>query len=102
MPISSERRHHGQRIALGFVVDDRDEIVAIGIFAFDVVQRRPDGAGKVAALDDVAGQAIALAAVEGELLAFGDGGLRAARGLREASTPIASASAAIRTGFVEG
>ena len=36
-------------------------------------------AGKVAALDLMAGQAIALAAIEGELLALGSAGLRAGR-----------------------
>src|SRR6267142_7020613 len=75
-PVPSERRHHGQWIAQGFVVENGDEIVAIGILAFDVDQFGPDGAWKVATPDDVAGQAIALAAVEGELSAFVRGGLR--------------------------
>ena len=39
----------------------------------------------------MAGQAIALAAIEGELLAFGRGGLRL-RGATDAKAPITSAS----------
>jgi len=74
-PVSSERRHHGQRIALGFVIKDGDEIVAIGIFAFDVDEFRADRAGQVATLDDMAGQAIALAAVERNFLPLGGGRL---------------------------
>ena len=38
-------------------------------------QFRPEGAGIFAALDHMAGQAIALAAVEGEFLPVGSGGL---------------------------
>jgi hypothetical protein len=57
--IPSERRHHGQRIA-AFVGNDGDEIRAIGVLCFDVDQLRPDRAGQVAALDDMAGQAFAL------------------------------------------
>src|SRR5580704_15665570 len=75
-PVSSERRHHGLRIAFGFVRHDGDEVVAIGVLALDVLQCGPDGAGKIAALDVVAGQAIALAAVERDFLAFGNAGLR--------------------------
>ena len=52
------------RVALGLVRDNRHEFVAIGILAFDIFQRRPDRAGKIAALDLVTGQAIALAAFE--------------------------------------
>src|SRR5207248_10659290 len=59
-PVSSERRHHGQRIALGFVKDNGDELVAVGILALHVGQFRAKGAGILAALDDVAGQAVAL------------------------------------------
>jgi len=70
--VASERRHDGLRIALCFIGEDRDQIVTIGIFAFDVSQHRPDGSGKVAALDLVAGQAIALAAIESQSLTFGD------------------------------
>jgi len=71
--VSSERRHHGQRIALGFVGHDRDDLVAVGIFLLDVDQFRPQRAGILAALDRMAGQAIALAAIEGELFPFVDG-----------------------------
>src|SRR4051795_4124144 len=35
-PVASERRHHGQRIAQGFIVDNGDEILALGILALDV------------------------------------------------------------------
>jgi hypothetical protein len=67
------------RVTLGFIIEDGNEIVAVRIFAFDILQRRPDGARKIAALDLVAGQAIALAAIESQLLALGDRGLRADR-----------------------
>jgi len=70
-PVPAERRHHGLRIALGLVEDDRDQLVAIGVFCLEVLQLRADRSRQVAALDDVAGQAIALAAVEGELPATG-------------------------------
>jgi len=78
-PVSSERRHHGQRIALGFVVENCDQFVAGGVLALDVGQFRTDGAGILAALDDMAGQAIALAAIEGELLPLGNSRLGAGR-----------------------
>jgi hypothetical protein len=65
------------RVTLGFVIEDGDEFVAVRIFAFDVGQRRADGAGQVAALDRMAGQAIALAAIESQLLPLGGRGLRA-------------------------
>src|SRR6185436_17723895 len=74
--VAPERRHHGQRVAQGFVVENGDEILALGILALDVDQFGPDRAGQVATLDDVAGQAVALAAVESELAAFLDRGLR--------------------------
>src|SRR6185369_2707373 len=54
-PVAPERRHHGQRIAQGFVRYDGDELRAIWIFALDVDQLRPDGAGQGAALDGMAG-----------------------------------------------
>jgi len=54
-----------------FVGDDRDEIVTVRIFGFDLGECRPDRAGQVAALDLMAGQAVALATVESELLAVG-------------------------------
>src|SRR4030081_2572683 len=73
--ISSERGHHGLRVAFAFIRHDSDEIVAVGIFAFQFRQRRSDRARKIAALDLVAGQAIALAAIEGELLPLGNRGL---------------------------
>jgi len=65
------------RIAPGFIGEDGDEVVAVRIFAFDVPERRPDGAGKLAALDVVAAQAIALAAIESKPLSFGSERLRA-------------------------
>ena len=48
-PVSSERRHHGQRIALGFVVENGDEILALGVFTLDVNQLGPDCARTVSA-----------------------------------------------------
>jgi len=45
------------RVTLGFIIEDGNEIVAVGIFAFDILQRRPDRPRKIAALDLVAGQA---------------------------------------------
>ena len=80
--VASERRHHGQRIAFGFVGQDGNELVAIRVLGLDVLELRPDRAGQVAALDVVAGQAIALAAVKGDLLALGGSRLGAGR-LRE-------------------
>ena len=44
---------------------------------------RADRAGQVAALDGMAGQAIALAAIEGELLAVGRGRLRMSSARRQ-------------------
>src|ERR1700704_397961 len=84
-PVSSERRHHGQRIAPGFVGKYGDEFVAVGILALDVGQFRTNGAGILAALDGMAGQAVALAAIEGELLALGSSRLGVGR-TREGST----------------
>src|SRR6185437_3992320 len=77
--ISPERRHHGQRVAPGLIGDDGDEIAAIREFALDVGERRPDGAGKLAAFDVMAGQAVALAAIECQLLTLGNARLRAGR-----------------------
>src|SRR5690348_3656919 len=54
--VASERRHHGLGIALGFVVQDRDEVAPVGIFALDVLEPGPDRARQIAALDLVAGQ----------------------------------------------
>src|SRR5262245_41692927 len=71
-PVSSERRHHGQRITLGFVEHDGEQLVAL-VLVLHVGQFRSDRAGIIAALDDMADQAIALAAVEGELLALRGG-----------------------------
>jgi len=87
------------RVTLGFIIEDGNEIVAVGIFAFDIFQRRPDGAWKIAALDLVAGQAIALAAIERQLLTLGGRGLRASgsRGCGDANT-----SACNSTERVEG
>ena len=73
----AERRHHGLGIAFGLIVEDRDQIVAVRIFAFDVFKLWPDRAWQVAASDVVAGQAISLAPVEGELLSLGCRRLRA-------------------------
>jgi len=67
------------RVTLGFIIEDGNEIVAVGIFAFDILQRRPDRPRKIAALDLVAGQAIALAAIESQLLTLGGRRLRAGR-----------------------
>ena len=74
-PVSSERRHHGLRIAFGLIVNDRHQIVTIRISAFDVLEFRADAAGEVAARDHMAGQAIALAAVECDFLTLGGVGL---------------------------
>src|SRR4029077_1525756 len=68
--VAPERRHDGQWIAPGLIGQDRDEITPIGILAFDVLELWPDRSGQVAALDLVAGQAVALAAGEGELFAI--------------------------------
>ena len=65
------------RIASGFIGEDGDEVVAVRIFAFDVLERRPDGAGELTTLNVVAAQAIALAAVERKPLSFGSERLRA-------------------------
>ena len=102
-PVSSERRHHGQRIALGGVDQDGDQFVAVGILALDVGQRRPDRAGKIAALDVVAGQAIALAAIERQLSALPRPRTAPRRDSEGASMPSNSASAAagIRADFLE-
>src|SRR6185437_5064641 len=62
--IAPERWHHRQRIALGFVGDDRNQIGEVRVFGLDVGQGRSDVACEVAALDLMAGQAIALAAIE--------------------------------------
>src|SRR5882757_7216169 len=77
--IPAERGHHGQRIAFGFVKYDRNQFVTIRILLLDVDQLGTDGARQVAALDDVTGEAVAFAAIESELLALGDGGLRTGR-----------------------
>src|SRR5262249_43043202 len=71
-PVSSEWRHHGQRIALGFVEYDLDQLVPF-VLAFYVGQFGPKGAGIFAALDYVTSQAIAFAAVEAELFSLGGG-----------------------------
>src|SRR3954463_9923370 len=78
-PVPAERRHHGLRIALGLVEDDRGQLVAIGVPGLEVLQFRPDRSRQVATPDDMAGQAIALAAVESEFLAVGHNGLRPRR-----------------------
>src|SRR6202140_1951988 len=67
--IAPERRHHGLRVALGLVEHDSPQFLAVGKPGFHVGKRRPDIAGRVTALDIVAGQAIALAAVERQRLA---------------------------------
>src|SRR6202000_3264370 len=67
--ISFERRHHGLRIALALVGDYRDQLGAVGESLLHVIERRPEVAGRVAALDVVTGEAIALAAIERKLLA---------------------------------
>jgi hypothetical protein len=77
--ISPERRHHREGITLGFIGDDRDQIGAVRIFGFDVGECRPDVAGKIADLDLVPGQAVALAAIVRELLSFRGGRLRLRR-----------------------
>src|SRR5262249_53538396 len=66
--ISPEWRHHGRRIALGLIAHDRDQIVAIGVFALQAGESRPDRSRKIAAVDLVTAEAIALASIEGELL----------------------------------
>jgi hypothetical protein len=45
----------------------------VWIFAFDVLERWADRAGQIAALDVMAGKAIALAAIERDPLPFGGG-----------------------------
>src|SRR5690242_13728723 len=67
--VAAERWHHRQRIALCFVGHDRDQLLAI-VLAVELLELRSDRARQVAALDHMASQAIALAAVEGELLTF--------------------------------
>ena len=74
--IAAKWRHYGQRVTLGFIVENGDEFVAVGILAFDILQRRSDSTGQIAALDVVAGQAIALVAIESKLLALRHRGLR--------------------------
>ncbi len=75
-PVAAERRHHGLRVAFGLIGDDRDQLVA-AVLRLEAGQFGADRAGQFAALDDMAGQAIALAAVESELLALSGGlGLR--------------------------
>src|SRR5947209_18809030 len=77
--VAAERRHHRQWIAFGFIEYDRDQIVAVGVFRFDIDQLGPDAAGQVAALHDMAGQAIAFAAIESEFLALRVARLRSGR-----------------------
>ena len=97
--VTPEWRHHGLRISPGLVADDGDQVVTVGVFGFDVRESRPDRARQVAALDHMTGQAIALAAIEGELLAVGGGGLCASGGALV--MPTISASAAGRRVFLE-
>jgi hypothetical protein len=70
--VAPERRHDGLRIAFGFIGKDRDQLVTVGIFAFDIPQHGPDSPGKIAPSDLVASQAITLAAIESQSLTFGD------------------------------
>ena len=74
--VSSERRHHSLRVAKGFVGDDGDEIGPIGIFALETHKFGSKRSRIFTTLDDMAGQAIALAAVKGEPPAFSDRRLR--------------------------
>src|SRR6202051_1122617 len=64
--VAPEWRHHGLRIALGLVEHDRRQFLTVGKPDLHVGKRWPEIAGRIATLDVMAGQAIALAAVEGE------------------------------------
>src|SRR6185437_2399054 len=64
--IAPERRHAGERVALGLVGNDRGKRFAIWIAVFHVGKRWPDVARSVAASDLVTGEAISFAAVEGQ------------------------------------
>ena len=70
-------------IPFGFICEDRRQILAVGVFAFDVLQRRPDGAGKIAAGNVMATQAVSFAAVESEPSTLGRIGLRVHRTKRQ-------------------
>src|SRR3954464_4999468 len=72
--VAPEWRHHRRRIADRLVVEDRDQLGTV-VLGLEIFELRADRARQVAALDLMAGQAIALAAVEGELLAIGGAGL---------------------------